>query len=221
MEATLAGKPSFAHIHFILRAGEGLIAEPDAMASMDTGVEIDTRLNGKPLAALAKWLLGGESLFINYLQNEALERQRLTITQSYPGDIHQIELENESICLQPGAFICCSTGLELSASYAGFASFIARAGLFKQVVRGSGTLYFGAFGGIVEKQVEDVYIVDSGHLLAYEPHLRLKTQLSGKIFSSIFGKEGLVTKIEGTGRIILQTRSLKGIVGWLNPLLPS
>jgi uncharacterized protein (AIM24 family) len=33
------------------------------------------------------------------------------------------------------------------------------------------------------------------------------------------GGEGLVTRVCGKGRIVIQTRSLTGLTGWLNPKL--
>jgi uncharacterized protein (AIM24 family) len=49
--------------------------------------------------------------------------------------------------------------------------------------------------------------------------MKLKVQLAGGIFSSFFGGEGLVTRVEGVGQIVIQTRSLSGLAGWLNPKL--
>jgi uncharacterized protein (AIM24 family) len=59
-------------------------------------------------------------------------------------------------------------------------------------------------------------IVDSGHLIAYDPGVRLKLQLSNGIFGSFFGGEGLVTRVEGNGRIFIQTRSVPGLASWSN-----
>jgi uncharacterized protein (AIM24 family) len=49
--------------------------------------------------------------------------------------------------------------------------------------------------------------------------MKLKMQLAGGIFSSFFSGEGLVTRVEGKGKVWIQTRSLSGLVGWLNPKL--
>jgi len=65
--------------------------------------------------------------------------------------------------------------------------------------------------------VIDEFIVDSGHLLSYPEGMKLKIKLSGGIFSSFFSGEGLVLKLIGSGKIKLQTRSLGGLAGWLNP----
>ena len=43
--------------------------------------------------------------------------------------------------------------------------------------------------------------------------------MKGGIFSSIFGGEGLVTRVEGKGKIIIQTRSMDTLAGWLSSKL--
>ncbi len=219
MKASIEGGPAFAHIHVDLEPGGSVVAESDAMASMSAELDMKAKLNGGLFSALAKRVLGGESLFVNHFINNTQEVQRVTLVQRVPGDIRQRELEDESICLQPGAYIASTPGLRLGVRWAGLASFIGREGLFKLMVSGTGTLWYGAYGGLVEKQVEGEYIVDTGHLVAYEPHLKLKMQLAGGLFSSFFGGEGLVTRVVGQGGIVIQSRSLSGLAGWLNPKL--
>jgi uncharacterized protein (TIGR00266 family) len=217
MQAKIEGAPTFAHIHYDLAPGESLIAESDAMTSMDADLDMEAKLNGSLFAALGKKLLGGESLFINVFTNKTESSRRLSITQSTPGDIRQIGLTDTSICLQPGAYVASTPGLKIGVKWAGLASFIGREGLFKLQISGTGTLWYGAYGSLVDKQIEGEYIVDTGHLVAYQPHLKLKIQLAGGLFSSLFGGEGLVTRVEGYGKVVLQTRSLSGLAGWLNP----
>jgi len=64
--------------------------------------------------------------------------------------------------------------------------------------------------------VKGSYIVDTAHLVSYDRNLKLKTQLSGDLISSLTSGEGFVTRIEGNGKIILQTRSMHGLTGWIN-----
>jgi uncharacterized protein (TIGR00266 family) len=129
-------------------------------------------------------------------------------------------MNQNAICLQPGAFLASTPGVVFSLKWAGFRSWIAREGLFKLLVSGQGLLWFGAYGGIVFREVEGSYLVDTSHLVGYDPHLKLKLQLAGGIFSSFFGGEGLVTRVEGKGKIAIQTRSVDGLSGWINPMLP-
>ena len=219
MKSEINGEPSFAHIHIDLEPGESIIAESDAMSSMAVEIDIQTKMNGNFISALLKKFLGDESFFINEYKNMSNSPKRITITQATPGNIKEMELENSSICLQPGAYIASTPGLKLGIRYAGLASFIAREGLFKLEVSGTGKLFYGAYGGIIEKQVVGEYIVDSGYLVAYEPHLKLSLRLAGGIISSITSGEGIVTKVTGNGKIQLQSRSLEGLASWIYPHL--
>ena len=216
MNAEIQGQPSFAYLHVDLEPGESIIAESDAMASMAADLDMKAGFNGGFFSGLAKKFLGGESLFVNTFTNNTAATKRLTVVQATPGDMRRVDLKGESICLQPGAYICSSPGLKLGIKWAGLGSFIGREGLFKLQVSGSGTVWYGAYGGLVEKEIDGEYIVDTSHLVAYEPQMKLKVQLAGGIFSSFFGGEGLVTRVEGKGKIIVQTRSMDGLASWLN-----
>jgi uncharacterized protein (TIGR00266 family) len=217
MEYTVNGSPSFAYIDLKLSPGETIIAESDAMSSMDTDLDMKAKLNGAFFSALGKAFLGGESFFINHFENKSTRNLRLTLVQSTPGDIKELVLDGGSICLQPGAFVAMTPGLNLGTQWAGLVSGISREGFFKLSVSGNGTLWFGAYGGIIEKEIDGEYIVDTSHLVAYEPQLKLKLQFAGGIISSILGGEGLVTRVVGKGKIWIQTRSMSGLAGWLNP----
>lgn len=219
MKANIEGAPAFAYINVDLEPGERLVAESGAMSSMSADLDMDARTNGGCLSAMGKRLFGGESFFVSIYTNNTDGPRRITLTQGTPGNIRQVEMNGESLCLQPGAYIASTPGLQLGVKWAGFASWIAKEGLFKLHVSGTGTLWYGAYGGLVEKEVDGEYIVDSSHLVAYEPQMRLRVQLAGGIFSSFFGGEGLVTRIEGKGKIILQSRSMDGLAGWLRPHL--
>jgi uncharacterized protein (TIGR00266 family) len=216
VKAKIFGKPVFGFVHFNLEPGETIVTESDAMASMSAELDVDAKFNGGFFSGLAKKYLGGESLFVNHFTNNTDTTKQLTVTQGTPGDINCINLSNESICLQPGAYICSSPDLKLGLKWAGFGSFIGREGIFKLVVSGTGALWYGAYGGLIEKEVDGEYIVDTSHLVAYEPQMKLKVQLSGGIFSSFFGGEGLVTRVEGHGKIIIQSRSIQTLTSWVN-----
>jgi uncharacterized protein (TIGR00266 family) len=217
MQTSIQGRPSFAHLHVDLDPGESIIGESDAMASMSADLDMFARFNGGFFSGLAKKFLGGESLFINEFVNSTDGPRRVTLVQATPGDIGQIELNGNSLCLQPGAFLACTPGIKLGLKWAGFASLIGREGLFKLVVSGTGTVWYAAYGALLEREVDGEFIVDTAHLVTYEPQLKLKVQLAGGIFSSFFGGEGLVTRLQGQGKIVIQTRSLSGLTNWLNP----
>ncbi|MBD2102457.1 TIGR00266 family protein [Leptolyngbya sp. FACHB-261] len=217
MKTEIRYKPAFATIFVTLGPGEKITAEASAMVSMSTGIEMTTQFSGGVLSALLRRLLGGESLFLNTFANLSSAPQQVVLTQSTPGDIMFINLQGNQLCLQPGAYIAHEPGVNLSIRWAGFASWISGEGLFKQVVSGNGRVFFGSYGGLTEKTVVGEYVVDTNHLVAYEPQLNLQVGLSSSLFGSFFSGEGLVNRIMGNGKIVLQSRSMDSLVKFLYP----
>ena len=217
MEIKTEGKPAFAYVMVTLAPGETMIAESDAMSSMSANLDMVAKFNGGLFVGLLKKYLGGESLFINHFTNNTNETLNLHLTQPTPGDIEVKELDGtSSYCIQNGSYIASEKGVKLGVKWAGLGSLIGGEGLFKLVVSGKGKVIFGAYGGLLEKEINGEYIVDTGHLVAYEPNMKLKPQLAGGIFSSLFGGEGFVTRVEGKGKIYIQTRNISGLATWLN-----
>ncbi|KGE73883.1 TIGR00266 family protein [Spirochaeta lutea] len=218
MKAVLEGGTAFSYITITLDPGEQVIAESGAMQSMDAGLDMDAKPNGGFFSALGKRTFGGESFFVNHFRNNKTVSQNLVLAQDVPGQIVEIALgPDQEICLQRGSFLACTPGVSLSTAWAGFASWIGGEGLVKLRARGQGILWFGAYGGILTRQVSGELLVDSGHLVAYDPGLSLGIRAPGGAFASIFGGEGLVTRLQGQGTVYLQTRSIRGLAAWLNP----
>ena len=214
MHAEIRDKPSFANIHVRLQPGEQIIAEADAMASMSSTIDMDTKWSGGPIQGILKRIFGGESMFVNTFSTKT--GGELVLTQPFPGDMQCIELNGNTLFLQPGAFIACEPGIELGLGWAGFKMFIAREGLFRLKVSGTGRIWFGAYGGIFQKEIDSDYIVDSGHLVAYEPTIAVRIGMAGGLFASFFSGEGFVTRVSGPGRIYMQSRSFDGLAAWTN-----
>lgn len=219
MKAEIRGSDAFAYIDVELDPGEGITAEPDAMSSMSADLDLKARFNGGLFTGLMRKWLGGESLFISHFSNNTNGPRKLTLVQPTPGSIRMRELANERFFLQPGAYLASSDGLKVGVGFAGFVSWIAGEGLFRIVVSGSGKLWYGAYGALLDRDVDGEYIVDTSHLVAYPPGIKLKLQLAGGLFSSFFGGEGLVTRVVGRGCIVIQTRSVSGLASWINPKL--
>jgi uncharacterized protein (TIGR00266 family) len=210
-------KPTFATVFVTLQPGEKLIAEAGAMASMDGNITIATQFSGGFVPALLKAFLGGESMFINTFSNRSNKPQEVVLTQSTIGDITRIELNNRELCLQPGAYIAHAGNINLGVHWAGFSSWLAGEGLFKLKVSGNGIVFIGAYGGLSTHQVKNDYIVDTGHLVAYDPSLKMNIKMSGGLLGSVTSGEGLVNRITGNGQIYLQSRSVDGLVNFLRP----
>lgn len=217
MKTEVKGSPSFGYIDVTLSPNESILTESDAMASMAAELDMDWQFNGNFLSAMIKRVFGDESLIISRFTNNTSSEKKIILVQEVPGEIREHILSGNSICFQPGAFLACTEGVKLGIKWAGFISFIAREGLFKLVASGNGKVWYGAYGGLYDKEIDGQFLVDTSHLVAYDPSIKLKMQLAGGIFSSIFGGEGLVTRLEGKGKVVLQTRSLEGLASWINP----
>ncbi|TDT43912.1 uncharacterized protein (TIGR00266 family) [Halospina denitrificans] len=213
METEIKGGKAFSYLNVNLAPGETIIAESGAMSSMAPDVELRAKTNGGFWRALLRKLFGGESFFISHYTNQSGGSRRITFVQSTPGQMQYLDLEqNDRFCLQPGALIASSEGVKLGLRWAGFISWLAREGLFKLVVSGKGRVWYGACGALVEKMIDGEYIVDTSHLVAYSPSLRLRMRRSGG--------EGGVTRVVGKGKLVVQTRSVRSISEWVNPNLP-
>lgn len=212
-------KPAFATLFLTLKPGERIFAEAGAMASMAGKLSMQTQFFGGLIPGLLKSFFGGESLFINQFSNPTSEEKELVLTQSSIGDITTINLSGNELCLQPGAYIAHTPGVTVSLQWAGFSSWFAGEGLFKLKLSGTGMVFFGAYGGLSEVMVTDEFIVDNGHLVAYEPGISMNIGLSGGLVGSVTSGEGFINKLQGHGKIYLQSRSVDGLVRFLRPKL--
>lgn len=218
MESEIRSRPAFAHLMVRLDPGESVTAEAGAMASMSAWTRLTARWNGGFFGAIMRRIFGGETLFVNDVACPAGSPgpAEVIFTQATPGDMVELTLDGNTLFLQSGAFIAATTGVTLGVAWAGIASLLGGEGLFRLKVSGRGKVWIGGYGAITPRQVDQETIVDSGHLIAYEPTVQIRSGLAGGIFSSFFGGEGIVMRITGPGRIYLQTRSLEGLAAWTN-----
>lgn len=219
MKTFIEGSPSFAYMHVDLDPGESIVTESDAMSSMASDLDMKAATNGGFFSGLCKKMFADESFFVSIYKNNTNGRRRVTLSPGLPGDINVMHLNGNGICLTPGAFLASTPGVKLGVAYAGVRSMIAREGLVRLYAHGEGTVWYTSFGGLLEKDITGPYVIDSGFLVAYEPQIKIKLALPGGIFSSFFGGEGIVMRLEGRGRIAIQTRSLSEFANWVNPKL--
>ena len=218
MQYKIRYKPSFSTLLVTLEPGNSITAEAGAMTSMDAKLSMKTEFSGGFFSGLIKKFFGGESLFVNHFINETGEPLEVVFSQAIIGDIVGIKLDRgRELNFQPGAYIASAGKVKLGVGWAGFASWFAGEGLFKLKVIGPGLVFFGAYGGITEKLITKETIVDNGHLVAYEPGIKMRIGMAGGLIGSITSGEGFVNRVKGKGKIYLQSRSIDGIAKFLGP----
>ncbi len=219
MKYDIRYKPAFAAIFVTLNPGDSITAEAGAMTSMDGKLTMKTEFSGGFFAGLLKKFFGGESLFVNTFSNHTQHPLTVVLTQSTIGDIINVELRGSALCFQPGAYICHTPGVKLGVRWAGFSSWFSGEGLFKLKASGRGTVFLGAYGGVTRRRIDGDFIVDTGHLVAYEPAIRMNVGLAGGLFGSMTSGEGFINRLTGKGTIYLQSRSIDGLARYLRTKL--
>lgn len=232
MKFTIDHGPSFAWLRVSLAAGETIQAEAGAMVLRSPEIVMSTRLNAGRRAGLVRkvWTLltailrrvfGGEPMFINEFASRT--GGNLVLAPTLSGQVVHRRLElGERLLLQAGAFLASTGTIDTKLKWGGFRTLFGGEGLFLLECTGRGDLFFNAYGSVVPVKVEGEYVVDTGHILAFDGSLNFRVrQVSGGLRSLFFSGEGLVCNFEGEGTVYIQSRSLSALVGWLGPFLRS
>lgn len=127
------------------------------------------------------------------------------------GDITNIRLGgDEQWSVGRDAFLACTQGVlkEYKRQGIGKAMFSGE-GLFVYKISGNGILWITSLGAIIRKDLAEGerYIVDNGHLVAWNTKYILERVASGGIISGLSSGEGLVCKFTGPGTVFMQTRN--------------
>ena len=221
MNFEILHRPSYALLNLQLSAGENVSAEAGAMVSMSSGIEIETSMRGGLLGGLRRKFLGGESFFINTFN--AAQNGEINLAPSLPGDIYAVELDNEVMFAQSGAFIAATAGVEVDSSWGGAKTFFSGEGFFLLKISGSGTVFLSSYGAIQEITLDagQTYTVDTGHMVSFDEGVGYTVRRVGGLKSTFFSGEGLVVELTGPGKATIQSRSTDAFLAWLIPHLPS
>lgn len=221
MDYDILYKPSYSLAVLNLRRSEEIVAEAGAMVSMSPSIQIETKARGGIMSGLARTFLGGESFFLNTFRAE--EAGEITLAPSLPGDIVHMDLNDETLLVQSGSYMACSTTIDVDTTWGGAKTFFSKEGLFLLRVHGRGDLFVSSYGAIHEKELRpgEGYIVDTGHMVAFDQNVDYRVTRVGGLKSTLFSGEGLVVQLTGPGKIYLQSRSTDAFLSWLIPLLPT
>ena len=90
-------------------------------------------------------------------------------------------------------------------------------GFFVYKMSGTGLVWMTSLGAIIRKDLQEgeKYIIDNGHLVAWNCNYVLERAASGGIISGLSSAEGLICKFSGPGTVFLQTRNPKSFAAWM------
>ncbi len=215
MQFQIHGNPDYGELTVGLEPGEKFRIESGAMSRMSCHLDVKSRVLGGLLPALGRKLFGGESFFIGEYSGE--NGGWLSLSPSLPGTVLHRKLDGDTLWLTAGSFLACSPDVELRTKFGGLRAFFSGEGAFLIHASGHGDLFFNAYGAVVERDVQGSFIVDTGHVVAFEPSLDYRIRGMGGLKQTVFSGEGLVMRFEGQGKLLLQTRTLGETAGWLSP----
>ena len=214
MKFDIVSAPSYSLVELNLNAGESVKVEPGAMAWMDTTIKAKTQMGGG-LFAEKKKKMAGESFFLNTYTAEG-GSGTIGIAPGYSGDIIKRELNDETLYMERGAYLCHVGNIETSATWEGFSGTFAE-GMFGLRVSGTGLLFFGSYGDVQEVEVDGSYTVDNGYAVAWEKNLDYSIGRSGRSIRSFLFSDQLICHFHGHGKLWVQTRSPRNLAAWVHP----
>lgn len=222
MEYEFSHQPSYTHLKVTLDHGESIVAEPGAMVGHSPTISVETETSRDGLISSAKSMLGGESMFTNEFVAED-GPGTVTLAPPTPGDIMSHDLQDETLYSTDGAFIAGTDGIDIDSEVGGLKSIIGEAGITPLALRGTGTVFIDAYGGLekLELAAGESYVLDNEHLIAWDDEIEYSTRRVGGLKSTLLSGEGLVFEFTGPGTAWYQTRDMDSLVDLLVQRMPS
>ena len=221
MDVTIKHQPAFALAVVKLAGNEEIKVEPGAMVSHSDGLTTETKASGGLFGGL-KRMVAGESFFQNTWKAPA-QGGEITLASTLPGDMITLAISGNEFLLRSGAYVASEINVSMDASWGGSKGFFGVGGLVLLKITGNGKVLACSYGAIEERVLGpgQIYTVDTGHIVGFDATVQFAVQKSGSWKSTILGGEGLVCRLTGPGRVLMQSRSEEAFLGWLLPKLPS
>ncbi len=221
MKVDVRYSPAYALAMVTLDAKETIQVEAGAMVGMSADMEMETGATGGFLKSLSRKMFGGESFFLNTFTG-VTQGDSVALAPPLPGDISVVEMHGETLMVQSGSYLASSEGINVETKWSGAKTFFGSEGLIMLRISGTGTLIVSSYGAIhpVELAAGQSYVVDTGHLVTFEEHLKFDVKKVAGWKSTLFSGEGLVIELTGPGNLTLQSRSQDSFLSWLIPRIP-
>ncbi|KAM3502658.1 hypothetical protein MY10362_004693 [Beauveria mimosiformis] len=193
-----------------LAMGCPLGAKPGAMIAMSPSMT----LRGELKFSVKKMISGAE-----LGQSHYIGPGELLLAPPMLGDITTIRLDGTAqwTCGHD-AYLASTQGVHKDHKRQGLGkAMFSGEGLFVYKMSGTGILWVSSFGAIIRKDLADgeKYIIDNGHLVAWNTKYILERVASGGIISNLASAEGLVCKFTGPGTVYMQTRNGRAFAAFM------
>lgn len=225
MQVEIIHSPGNAAAKISLNDGETVTCEGGAMIAMSGNVEVETSTHkkgggGGGVMGALKRMVTGESFFLNHFTPKGGQGE-VWVGAALAGDLKAIELsDGKTLIVNAGGFVASEPSIDMEVGWQGFQSMFSGESLFWIKMSGQGKVVLSSFGAIYPVEIDGAYIVDTGHIVAFDDSLKFKLSKAGKSWiSSILGGEGLVCRFEGKGVLWCQSHNESSFGKALGPLL--
>ncbi|SDN01737.1 TIGR00266 family protein [Halogranum gelatinilyticum] len=209
MEFQIADGRSYATLEVTMDSGDRVGIDPGSMVTRSDAIRSETNASEGGLGGMLKRAVSDElEVMTTFLEAET-DGSRAVLAPDYLGDIAQLDIdETGPVKVQSGGLLAWTPDVERGTARNEASNFFSSGELTVLRLGGSGTAFISAFGAVREERVtsDEPLVVDEDHLLAWSEDLSVSRAKDSSIKSSLLGGEGFVTRLEGDGRVWVQTR---------------
>ena len=224
MKIEVISRPAGSAAQVFLEQNEGITAEVGAMIAMSPELKVETTSRSKGgkggIMKGIKRMFSGENFFLNHFTSTQ-SGQDIILGPKLIGDVIVHELKAGSLIVQGSSWLASDNDVVIDTTFQGLVSAVfSGEGIFWVKCTGTGPVVLNSFGAIYEIDVDGQYVVDTGHIVAFEDTLNFKvTKAADGWISSLLSGEGLVCKFEGKGKLYCQTHNPDSFGKLLGPML--
>ena len=220
------------YVEIELDPGESAISEAGAMMYKNNHIVMDTVFGDgsgskddtggifDKLVGAGKRLVTGESLFTTVFTHTGEGKASVAFGAPYPGRIIPVNLEEiggKLIC-QKDCFLCAAKGVSIGIHFQKkiLTGLFGGEGFIMQKLEGDGMAFIHAGGMLKEIELKDEEILhlDTGCLVAMQPHVHFDIEQAGGIKTGLFGGEGFFfAKLRGPGKVWIQSLPFSRLAG--------
>ncbi len=223
MDIDILQQPDSTIAKVTLSANEELVSEAGAMIAMSEFLNVSTTLRkgkGGGIMGGLKRMLAGESLFLSVYRCYQPQGE-IFLAPKLLGDIIIYQMQGKELVVQSTTYLASASGVDIDLGFTGFKSVFSGESVFWLSITGFGPVILSSFGGIYEIDVDGEYVVDTGHIVAFERSLDYKIAKAGEsLIGSFLGGEGLVCRFFGQGKVYCQTHNSRGFGRTVGSRLP-
>lgn len=224
MNVEILHQPDSAIARVTLESGEELVAEAGCMVAMSGYINASTTLRqgkGGGILGGLKRLVAGESLFLSVFRSPKAGGE-VFLAPKFMGDILLYQVTAIGLVVQSTSYLASENNVDIELGFQGLKSIFSGESVFWLNVTGNGGVILSSFGAIYEIDVDGEYIVDTGHIVAFEKSLTFEITKPGSSWLGAFlGGEGLVCRFKGQGKIYCQSHNAGAFGSVVGSKLPA